>query len=81
LKRTISASRAQISEAFLIRAAQVVQTGGCQTKPVSGLLGGEEGGCCGVLIVEHDANERAVQRESQMWKLFRRSEHLNVVTK
>ena len=31
-----------------------MQTGGRQTKPVSGLLGGEEGGCCGVLIAEHD---------------------------
>ena len=33
---------------------QVVQTGGRQSEPVSGLLGGEEGGCCGLLIVEHD---------------------------
>ena len=33
---------------------QVVQTGGRQPEPVSGLLGGEEGGCCGVLIVGHD---------------------------
>jgi hypothetical protein len=58
-----------------------VQTGARQTKSVSGLLGGEEGECCEVLIGGHDVNERAVQRESQMWKLFRRSEHLNVVTK
>jgi len=33
---------------------QIVQTGGRQTKPVSGFSGGEEGGYCEVLIVGHD---------------------------
>ena len=31
-----------------------MQTGGRQPEPVSGFSGGEEGGCCGVLTVEHD---------------------------
>ncbi len=38
----------------IVFTSQIVQTGGRQPEPVSGLLGGEEGGCFGVLIAEHD---------------------------
>ena len=54
----------------VVPAAQLMQCTGRQTKPVSGLLGGEEDGCRCRAISEHDVNERAVQRESQVLGRF-----------